>query len=92
MNKRLSLISVSTVCLIVVGNFFNYENKLLYGKPLDTASLQQHLLAQNTTQLEYEFLGQKIPLNVKKDTTAVVFKSQDRGSESYHIQLGMKIQ
>ena len=91
MNKRLSLISVSTVCLIILSNFINHENKQLYGTSLDTADLQKHILAQSATQLEYEFLGQKIPLTVKKDTTAVVFKPQktDRGSggESYHIQL-----
>ncbi len=91
MNKRLLLISVSTVCLIILSNFINHENKQLYGTSLDKASIQKHLLAQSATQLEYEILGQKIPLTVKKDTTAVVFKPQkiDRGSggESYHIQL-----
>ena len=48
-------------------------------------------IAQSATQLEYEILGQKIPLTVKQDTTAVLFKPQNRdrssGSEPYHIQL-----
>ncbi len=91
MNKRLLLISVATCCLILLSNFINHENKQLYGSSLDTASIQKHILAQRATQLEYEILGQKIPLTVKQDTTAVLFKPQkiDRssGSEPYHIQL-----
>ncbi len=91
MNTRLSLISVSTICLILLGNFISKENKQLYGASLNTVSIQKTLLAQKTTQLEYEFLGQKIPLTVKKDTTAVLFKPQkiDRssGSDLYSIQL-----
>ncbi|MGK7949952.1 MAG: hypothetical protein AB4368_14505 [Xenococcaceae cyanobacterium] len=91
MNKRLSLISLSTVCLIVLGNSIDHGNKPLHSESLDPVSVQPHLIAQNTTQLEYEFLGQKIPLTVKKDTTAVLFKPQPKersnGDEAYHIKL-----
>ena len=126
MNKRLSLISISTVCLIILGNCAYQVNKPLQGKTLEkysrllaevrvrgkgsgekecidnlspfpfnlspiqdrslsdlckSSSSKPHLLAQNNTQLEYEFLGQKIPLTVKKDTTAVLFKPQKKCSQ-----------
>ncbi|MDJ0744572.1 MAG: S8 family serine peptidase [Xenococcaceae cyanobacterium MO_167.B27] len=91
MNKRLFLIFICSLGLIIVSNFINHENQQLYGTSLDTASIQKHLLAQNETELEYLILGQKIPLTLKQDTTAVVFKPQkkDRGNsgQPYHIQL-----
>ena len=93
MNKRLSLISVSTLCLILLGNFVSHSNSKLYSASLDTVSTPKTLLVQsNSSQLEYEVLGQKIPLTVKKDTTAVVFKPQERDRSSgaeqpYSIQL-----
>lgn len=92
MNTRLSLISVFTLCLVILGNFLSHSNSKLYSASIDTVSTPKTLLVQSNSQLEYEVLGQKIPLTVKKDTTAVVFKPQERDRSSgaeqpYSIQL-----